>query len=189
VSVAELRPAEARARLAELAVVDVRGAHEYHGPLGRVAGARLVPLPELAARLAELPSQRPLLLVCRSGARSGRACEQLAALGVGPAYNLAGGMIAWNDAGLPVEETKPASLVALLDQVVAWFAQVGASQPEAARAALRQGLAERGLSLEPATRESVGGAIEQAEATLRARGEPPDLALSVGCFRRWLADL
>jgi len=189
VSVAELTPAEAQARLAELAVVDVRGPHEYDGPLGHIAGAQLLPLPELEGRAREIPVGRPLLLVCRSGARSARACERLAGLGIGPAINLAGGMIAWNEAGLPVEHTKPESLGALLALVVAWLAQIGASSPEAARSALETGLAEAGVRIEPLTRESVGCAIDRAEAALRARGEPPDLALSVRSFRRWLAEL
>ena len=66
-------------------MVDVRAEHEFRGPLGRVRGSTLVPLPELEERARELPRGRPLLLVCRSGARSGKACEQLAALGIGPA--------------------------------------------------------------------------------------------------------
>lgn len=188
-SVPELAPAEAQPRLAELRVVDVRGAHEYLGPLGHIEGALLLPLPELESRARELPTGRPLLLVCRSGARSGKACERLAALGIGPVLNLAGGMIAWNQAGLPVADTKPASLGALLDLLVAWLAQLSGASPEATRASLEKGLAEAGAPLAPLTRESVGRAVDRAEATLRARGELPDLAMSVRSFRRWLADL
>lgn len=188
-SIPELTPAEAQPRLAELRVVDVRGAHEYFGPLGHIAGSLLLPLPDVESRARELPRGRPLLLVCRSGARSGKACERLAALGIGPVVNLAGGMIAWNQAGLPVEATKPASLESLLEILVAWLAQLSGSPPEAVRASLETGLADAGTPLTPLTRESVGRAVERAEATLRARGELPDLALSVRSFRRWLADL
>jgi hypothetical protein len=53
--------------------------------------------------------------VCRSGGRSGKACEELTALGLGPVVNLAGGMIAWKRERFPVERTEPASLVDLLD--------------------------------------------------------------------------
>ena len=62
--------------------------------------------PEVIADVAERAESlrgRSLLLVCRSGRRSAQACEALIALGVEDVTNLAGGMIAWNDAGLPVE--------------------------------------------------------------------------------------
>lgn len=99
----ELSPREALARLSDLLVVDVRGDDEFHGPLGHIAGAKLLPLPDLEARLGELPTNRALLIVCRSGARSARACARLDDAGYAPLLNLTGGMIAWNEEGLPVE--------------------------------------------------------------------------------------
>jgi rhodanese-related sulfurtransferase len=186
-AVPEISPAQALARLAEFQVVDVRAEHEFRGPLGRVRGSTLVPLPELEARAHELPRGRPLLLVCRSGARSGKACEKLAALGIGPALNLAGGMIAWNRAGLPVEQTQPASLRELLDSAVAWLAQVGARDAATVRAELREAVAP--LSLDEPTSASVARALELAEASLRRSGAPPDLEPSLASFRRWLAAL
>jgi rhodanese-related sulfurtransferase len=99
----EISVQQAAERMSEFEVVDVRGADEFVGPLGHIAGARLLPLGELEARASELTSDRPLLMVCRSGNRSGIACQKLAELGVPGAINLGGGMIAWNEAGLPVE--------------------------------------------------------------------------------------
>ena len=174
-TVQEISPQEAHGRLTEFLVVDVRAEHEFRGPLGRVRGAKLVPLPELDARARELPGGRPLLLVCRSGARSGKACEKLAALGLGPAVNLAGGMIAWSRAQLPVERTEPASPGELLDSVVSWVAQVSARVPEEVRGELGK--------------LSVGQALDLVESSLRARGAPPDLELSLASFRRSLAAL
>jgi rhodanese-related sulfurtransferase len=101
-SVEEITPEQAAVRLEELYVVDVRGADEFDGPLGHILGARLVPLDALEGRFRELPGGGPLLLVCRSGHRSALACTKLAKLGCADAINLAGGMIAWNEAGLPV---------------------------------------------------------------------------------------
>lgn len=187
-TVAETTPAEAHARRAELAVVDVRAAHEFHGPLGRVPGAVLVPLPELEGRVGELPAGRPLLLVCRSGARSGRACELLARFGIGPVLNLAGGMIAWSRAGLPVERTEPGSPSALLDGVVAWVAQVTAREPDAVRAWLREALGPDALA-EPPTRSGVARVLALVEESLRAGSPPPDLEPSLASFRRALAAL
>jgi glyoxylase-like metal-dependent hydrolase (beta-lactamase superfamily II)/rhodanese-related sulfurtransferase len=99
---AEIDVRAAAARLAEYRVVDVREPEEFTGPLGHVAGSELLPLAGVAEQASALRG-RPLLLVCRSGRRSGQVCETLIALGIQDVTNLAGGMIAWNDAGLPVE--------------------------------------------------------------------------------------
>jgi len=177
-SYAQISPAEAHARLGEFVAVDVRGAHEYHGPLGHIRGATLLPLPELAARARELPANQKLLLVCRSGARSGKACEQLAGLGIGPVVNLEGGMIAWDKADLPVERTEPKSLAELLDSVIAWVAQVTARERDVVRAE---------LALEPSpTRGGVERCLLNVEASLRRASPPPDLELSLAAFRRSL---
>jgi rhodanese-related sulfurtransferase len=177
-AITEIPPQEAARRLGELHAIDVRAEHEFRGPLGRVPGSRLVPLPELAARAGELPAGRPLLLVCRSGARSGRACEQLAALGLGPVLNLAGGMIAWHAAGLAVERSEPDSLAGLVASVSAWLAQVGAEVPEAV-----------GLALAEPTRARVEALLARIEAGFRDGAAPPDLALTLASFRRSLARL
>ncbi len=184
-----LEPAQAHARLREFHVVDVRRAHEYHGPLGRVPGAILLPLPELEARAEELPRGRALLLVCRSGVRSGKACDALAARGFGPVVNLTGGMIGWNQAGLPTETTPPRSLAELLDGLIAWAAQVGARPQPDVRDALRSALASEAHDLDAPTPAAVARAIELVERELCERGAPPDLELSVGAYRRWLAAL
>ena len=177
-AVAEISPREAHRRLGELRVVDVRAEHEFRGPLGRVHGALLVPLPELETRAMELPAGRPLLLVCRSGARSARACEKLAALGIGPALNLAGGMIAWNRAQLPTERTEPGSLAELVASASAWLAQVGGLSPEAV-----------GLPLAEPTRERVAALLTRIEEGFRASAAPPDLDPTLASFRRSLARL
>jgi sulfur dioxygenase len=86
-------------------IVDVREPGEYTGQLGHIAGSRLVPLRDLARRVEELEplKQRPLVAVCRSGVRSTTAAAILTSMGFEQVYNLKGGMLAWNDAGLPVE--------------------------------------------------------------------------------------
>lgn len=99
----DLSVAAAAQHLPAFRVVDVREPSEFTGPLGHVAGAELVPLatvPDLAEELAA--DSRPLLLVCRSGGRSAHAAAFLAEQGATDLFNLAGGMIAWNEAGLPV---------------------------------------------------------------------------------------
>jgi len=81
-------------------VVDVRTPGEYSND-GHIAGSRLLPLSMLLERSNELPQDRPIVFVCRSGNRSQVACEQLAQLGFTNTINLAGGMIGWRQAGLP----------------------------------------------------------------------------------------
>lgn len=81
-------------------LVDVRSPEEYRMD-GHIEGSRLLPLPALTQRLNELPQDRPIVCVCRSGARSQVACEQLAAQGFSDVTNLVGGMIDWQRHGLP----------------------------------------------------------------------------------------
>ena len=182
----ELTPQQAAARLAEFEAIDVRGEHEFAGPLGRVAGARLIPLPVLAQRTGEIPRDQSLLLICRSGVRSAKACAQLAELGFGPTVNLTGGMIAWNLARLPVERTRPASLAALLENAVAWLAQVTAQAPDAARAKLLAELGQESALLSAPTRS---GTTRALDAIAALAGTPPDLDLSLAAFRAALAEL
>jgi glyoxylase-like metal-dependent hydrolase (beta-lactamase superfamily II)/rhodanese-related sulfurtransferase len=84
-------------------IVDVRQPDEFNGPLGHIGGARLVPLDELAARANELDRARPVVAVCRSGARSARAALLLQKAGFAEAANLAGGMLRWRAEGHSVE--------------------------------------------------------------------------------------
>jgi rhodanese-related sulfurtransferase len=96
----QLTPAQAGAALAGGAVaIDVREPQEWDA--GHLDGAILIPLGELQARAGELPRDRPLVIVCRTGARSGYAADALVAAGY-DAGNLAGGLFAWNAAGLPL---------------------------------------------------------------------------------------
>lgn len=82
-------------------VVDVREADEYAA--GHVPGAILVPLSELEARVDDIPDDRPVLVICKSGGRSARACGYLAPLGR-DVTNVAGGTMAWIDSGRAVVE-------------------------------------------------------------------------------------
>ncbi|WP_055587431.1 rhodanese-like domain-containing protein [Peterkaempfera griseoplana] len=103
---AQITPADAWAlsQAGEAALLDVREAGEYaagHAPgslwqtLAAVAAG--APLPDA------VPTGHPVLVVCRSGNRSQKAAELLAARGV-RALNVSGGMRAWHAAGLPVRD-------------------------------------------------------------------------------------
>lgn len=98
-----VEPAEAQRLLDDGAfALDVREPDEYAA--GHVAGARLIPLGQLAQHLQAIPRDRTTVVICRSGRRSGEAVGLLQAAGLTGSLNLTGGMIAWRRAGLPVEE-------------------------------------------------------------------------------------
>ncbi len=102
VSASAVDVTEAQRRLAsrEAVLIDVREPDEWAA--GHVAGATHIPLGDLAARLAEVPRDRPVLLFCRSGNRSGKTTAFLRQQGYGQATNVEGGIVAWQGAGLPV---------------------------------------------------------------------------------------
>ncbi len=83
-------------------IVDVRERDEFEGPMGRIHGATLLPLADLPARVGDLARDRPIVTVCRSGARSAQACVLLQRAGFGDVANLAGGMLRWRAEGHPV---------------------------------------------------------------------------------------
>lgn len=85
-------------------VIDVRDAAEY--TKGHILGARSAPLADLERRLAELAKfkARPVIVHCESGNRSTNAIGILRRNGFANVYNLAGGLAAWQQAGLPVEK-------------------------------------------------------------------------------------
>ena len=82
-------------------VLDVRQPDEFAE--GHVPGAVLIPLDQLEARVAEVPEDGPIYVVCRSGARSALAAGALRQAGY-DATNVAGGTLAWVEAGFPVDQ-------------------------------------------------------------------------------------
>jgi len=106
--VPEVSPRWVAANLGRFQVVDVRRMDEYVGPLGRVPGSHLAPLDQLDAAAVGWDPMAPLVVVCRSGGRSGRAAVALEQKGFQRVASMAGGMLAWNDGALPIE-SGPAS--------------------------------------------------------------------------------
>ena len=95
----QIDPTEASRRIGNggILLLDVRTPGEYAA--GHAPAAVLLPLPDLAARMPELDPTVPIIAICRSGARSQTAAEQLRESGY-EVLNLAGGSIAWLAAGL-----------------------------------------------------------------------------------------
>lgn len=88
----------------EALVLDVREDKEFAA--GHIPKARHIPLGALSSRLGELEKfkNKPIVVNCRSGQRSARACGILKKHGFEKAVNLAGGIMAWESAHLPVEK-------------------------------------------------------------------------------------
>lgn len=83
-------------------VLDVREESEFNA--GHILNSRLIPLGKLKERIGDLERYReqPIVVVCRSGHRTTSACVLLGKLGFSQVYNLAGGMLAWQKANLPL---------------------------------------------------------------------------------------
>lgn len=98
---ADISPEQAAARIASGALlIDVR--QDYEWEAGRIAEATHVPLEQLPSKAPELDRERTIVFQCRSGARSALATRLFREAGF-DAYNLAGGLRDWVDAGRPIE--------------------------------------------------------------------------------------
>jgi rhodanese-related sulfurtransferase len=93
------RVAELHARGA-IQLIDVRQPDEHEA--GRIAGCRLIELAQLPVQAEEIDRERPVVFYCRSGARSAMATEAFRDAGF-DAHNMAGGLLEWSSAGLPLE--------------------------------------------------------------------------------------
>lgn len=94
-----MEPTTVYGRRDEVQLLDVREDDEWAA--GRIDGAHHIPLGQLPTRVSELDSERPVVTVCRSGGRAGKATEILTQAGWA-AQTMDGGLTRWANAGLPV---------------------------------------------------------------------------------------
>lgn len=99
----DVTPQQLSQTAARVRLVDVREPHEYTGDLGHIEGAELLPMGAFPAAASAWDRDADVVLICRSGNRSGRVAAALAAQGFKGLMNLAGGMLAWNASALPVK--------------------------------------------------------------------------------------
>ncbi|HZG84521.1 rhodanese-like domain-containing protein [Paenibacillus sp.] len=91
-----IEPAEVRRRLdagEQLVIIDVREDEEVAA--GIIPGARHIPMGTIPERMSDIPKEGEVILVCRSGNRSGRVYDYLEAHGYANTKNMTGGMLAW----------------------------------------------------------------------------------------------
>ncbi len=86
----------------EVTVIDVRGEAEWEA--FHIPGSINIPVGYLADRIDEIPYSKPIVVQCQSGGRSAIAASVLRARGVEDVTNLSGGIVAWRERGLPVEQ-------------------------------------------------------------------------------------
>lgn len=98
----EISPQALEEVLGQVQIMDVRDNDEFNGALGHISGARLLPLGTLSTQLQTIDSDRPVVTVCRSGARSAQASVLLRKAGFTRVANLAGGMLRWRANDFPV---------------------------------------------------------------------------------------
>src|SRR5881296_3678954 len=84
----------------EIQLIDVRQPEEHEA--GRIAGDRFIELAQLGGQVETIDRGRPVVFYCRSGARSAMATEAFRGAGF-DAHNMAGGLLEWDAAGLPLE--------------------------------------------------------------------------------------
>ncbi len=102
-AIEDISAAEAYAKAQQgVFILDVRTREEWDE--FHVKGSTLIPLAELSDRLAELPRDKDIVVVCRSGNRSLTAANILVQAGFRRLSSLSGGLQAWMDAGYPLEE-------------------------------------------------------------------------------------
>ncbi|MEI7972949.1 MAG: rhodanese-like domain-containing protein [Bdellovibrio sp.] len=101
--VLDVQPQAVKDHAPQLLLIDVRQPDEFTGELGHVPGAQLIVLDELPERIQELPRDRRIVFICRSGGRSARACALAMENNFREVYNMQGGMLAWNQLGFEVE--------------------------------------------------------------------------------------
>ena len=96
----DITPAEVSERRDEVQLIDVREPYEWEA--GRIAGARHVELPQVAAEAPTIDRERPVVFYCRVGGRSAMAASAFRRAGY-DAYSMDGGLEAWSREGLPLE--------------------------------------------------------------------------------------
>jgi len=82
-------------------LIDVREQWEYDE--GHIPGVTLIPMNEVPNRLTEIPTDKEVIVTCRSGNRSGQITDYLRQQGFDNVHNMSGGIVEWEAAGYPVD--------------------------------------------------------------------------------------
>ena len=100
--VKDVSPEQVKNAQNDLVIIDVRENDEWNAELGHIDTAKLINLATIPDNLSQIPKDKPVVMVCRSGGRSARAAAFLQQQGYTQVYNMFGGMMLWNRTNLPV---------------------------------------------------------------------------------------
>jgi rhodanese-related sulfurtransferase len=100
----EITPQWVAANRDKVNILDVRTKVETDEESARIKGALLIPINELRDRVAEVPKDKPVMTICRSGRRSVLAAGILKENGWSRVANIRGGLLQWQEEGLPVSK-------------------------------------------------------------------------------------
>lgn len=101
--VLDIDPREVAQKKDQVILIDVRQPEEYQGDLGHIPGSTLIALDTLPENMSQIPQDKTVVFVCRSGSRSAKAAAFAMEHGYKNVYNLKGGMILWNELHLQTE--------------------------------------------------------------------------------------
>ena len=101
--VEDVSPDEVNAKIGDLTLIDVRSSDEYTGELGHIPNSKLVTLDTLMDHIDDIPKDKTVVFICRSGRRSANATAIAKDNGFESVFNMKGGMILWNEMGLTTE--------------------------------------------------------------------------------------
>jgi sulfur dioxygenase len=102
--VQEIEPEWVARHLHDVHVLDVRDEAELQQGAGLIEGSQCIPLSQLRDRVAELPQDKPIVAICHAGTRSAQATVILTKAGITQVANIRGGILLWQQLGLPVYE-------------------------------------------------------------------------------------
>ncbi len=91
-------------QMGSLTLIDVRRPDEWKGEYGHISSAKMITLDTLPENIDEIPTDKPIVFICRSGGRSGQAAAFAKENGIDNVYNMKGGMIAWTESNFEVED-------------------------------------------------------------------------------------
>ncbi len=102
--VQDVTPEQVKNALNEIVIIDVRENAEWNDELGHIESAKLINLGSLPDHLSDVPNNKTVVFVCKSGGRSARAAAFIQQQGLTNVFNMKGGMLSWNQLGLPISQ-------------------------------------------------------------------------------------
>lgn len=94
-TVFDISPQELRNKKSQVKIIDVRRPDEWVGEFGHIPEAELITLNSIPTKIKDLPTDKTIVFVCRSGGRSAQATAFALENGIQSAFNMRGGMIEW----------------------------------------------------------------------------------------------